>query len=172
LRINEIGHMLTQERLKELLEYNPDTGEFIRIKDSGNKWKAGQVAGHLHCSGYVVINIDRKIYKAHRLAFFYMTGKWPKHQIDHINGKRSNNSWRNLREATHAQNQQNLKRARGDTKTGTLGVTRYIARDEPKYVAQITVNKTHVHIGTFNTSKEAAVAYLAVKRGLHSFNTL
>ena len=163
--------MLTQERLKELYEYNPGTGEFIRRVDITPTYRAGQVAGTLR-KGYIVIGVDKTIYYAHRLAFLYCHGKWPANDIDHINGKRSDNRLVNLREATRAQNQQNLKRARGDTKTGILGVTRYIARDEPKYVAQITVNKTHVHIGTFNTSKEAAAAYLAVKRGLHSFNTL
>lgn len=168
MRINRIGHMLTQERLKELLEYNSDTGEFTCIKDSGTKWKAGKVAGHHHWNGYIVIGIDSKSYKAHRLAFFYMTGKWPTHQVDHINGKRSDNRFVNLREATPSQNQQNLKKAKGDTRTQVLGVT----RNGTKYIAQIGLNKTRVHIGTFNTLKEASTAYLAVKRGLHPFNTI
>lgn len=99
---------LTAQRLRELLNYDPETGHF--------KWRvtrvgcgAGKIAGCVDKgTGYIVIKIDRQLHRAHRLAFLWMVGNWPADTIDHRNLQRSDNRWVNLREATMKQNQENL----------------------------------------------------------------
>ncbi len=102
---------LTQERLKEVLEFNPKTGEFLRLVTSGrcDRWKANSIAGNLNRKlGYVQIRVDGVLYYAHRLAWLWMTGARPICQIDHIDMDRANNRWANLREATQAENMANV----------------------------------------------------------------
>jgi len=102
---------LTQQRLKDLLEYDPETGQFRRVVATGRhgRWKINSVAGNLNCKlGYIQISIDGVLYYAHRLAWLYMNGKWPEHEIDHKDLDRANNRWVNLRAATHLQNMANL----------------------------------------------------------------
>src|SRR5215813_12141516 len=85
--------MLTHERLKELLSYDPKTGLFI--------WNSrGAVAGTTDQEGYIQIHLDGKKYRAHRLAYLYMTGEMPTQILDHINRVRSDNRWGNLRPVT------------------------------------------------------------------------
>jgi hypothetical protein len=94
--------VLTQERLKELFSYNADTGDFTRNVRVNNQ-KSGTVASSKCHYGYIKISIDGFRQGAHRLAFLYMTGKFPK-TVDHINGDPSDNRWSNLRECTQQQN--------------------------------------------------------------------
>lgn len=82
--------MLTQERLKELLKYDPETGLFTWISRKP-KVKLNTIAGYKTKRGYILIGVDRVYYFGHRLAFFYMTGQWPKEVIDHINCIKSDN---------------------------------------------------------------------------------
>jgi len=116
--------MLTQEYLKSILHYDPLTGEWIWIINKGPTAPAGSHAGTLHkgkCSGYIEIMIDGITYKAHILAFLYMTGELPKDLVDHKNGIRSDNEWTNLREATQSQQSQNHKQE-SHSLTGIRGV--------------------------------------------------
>ncbi|EJT0117290.1 HNH endonuclease [Salmonella enterica] len=99
--------MLTQEKLKSILEYNPLTGEFIYKVTRGNK-KKGSIAGTIASDGYIRIQISGKIYMAHLLAFLYMEGYLPE-MVDHKDRVRSNNKWDNLRKSTSSQNQRNKK---------------------------------------------------------------
>lgn len=92
--------------LKEILNYNPETGIFT-WKSRRPRIRVGQIAGSKNNERYVNIKIDGILYKAHRLAWLYMTGEWPKDQIDHINGIRDDNRFCNLREVTNASNQWN-----------------------------------------------------------------
>lgn len=104
--------MLSQEYLKSILHYDPETG-ILSWKVDRRRVKIGQIAGYL-CLGYVAIGIDGKLYKGHRLAWLYMTGEWPKDEIDHINRTKHDNRWVNLREATKEQNCDNRKGSRLD----------------------------------------------------------
>lgn len=121
--MNATKNDLTAERLRKLLHYDPETGEFTRLHDRGKRFKAGSVSGCLdHSTGYWRVRIDDCLYHGHRLAFLYMTGEWPKHEVDHMNGRRSDNRWSNLRDVASSVNQQNQRRARADNKCGDLGV--------------------------------------------------
>jgi hypothetical protein len=98
--------MLTQERLKEILKYSPETGEFVYLapRKGGSGIKSGDIAGDLCTYGYRRIGIDGKRYRACRLAWLYMTGEWPEKHIDHKNGIRSDDRWENLRPASVREN--------------------------------------------------------------------
>lgn len=112
--------MLTQERLKKLVSYNPDTGIFIRLVDSKN-YSMGDIAGHLHLTGYIIIGFNKMYYKAHRLAFLYMEGDMPEF-VDHKDTVRYNNKWDNLRRATPRLNSYNQS-IRSDNTTGIKGLS-------------------------------------------------
>lgn len=157
--------MLTQAKLKKILNYNPETGIFIWIAKCARKVVVGKVAGSLQPTGYNKIRIDKVGHCAHRLAWLYMTGEWPKDQIDHIDGARANNRWANLREATTSINRQNLRAAISRSKTGVLGVRQ--SHKSTNFEARLYVDgKTH-YIGTFQTIDLAHAAYLKMKRRLH-----
>lgn len=139
---------------KELLErvhYDPETGIFTSRK-------TGKRVGNLHPNGYVNYHIKKRLYLTHRLAWFYMTKKWPKETIDHINCIRHDNRFCNLREATHSQNSANCG-AHRDCKTGMKGVT--LARGKWR------VHCMHKHIGVFSSKEEAAQAYLQAAQQIH-----
>ena len=98
---------ITQEYLKSILSYDPETGLFTWLVQKGARALVGSIAGTIRNNGYLKINIDKQLYYAHRLAHLYMTGEWPKNHIDHINGIKNDNHWCNLREATYSQNNKN-----------------------------------------------------------------
>lgn len=100
--------MITQDYLKSLITYNPDTGLFTHTKSRGG-YVAGAIAGGKTKLGYWRISIDSKLYLAHRLAFLYMTGELPQGNVDHKDGDPANNVWSNLRLCTQAQNVHNQK---------------------------------------------------------------
>jgi hypothetical protein len=144
--------MLTQERLKELLTYNPDTGEFRWSITPRSGVRAGAVAGN-HGDGCWRIRIDRVAYKAHRLAWLYVHGRWPGSEIDHVNGNPIDNRLCNLREAAHDQNLGNCKR-RADNTSGRKGVARSSAKSE-RWRAHFRGQ----YLGSFATKEEAHAAY-------------
>lgn len=151
--------MLTQSALKEVIHYDPETGIFSRIIKNGTK-----SAGSINKFGYICIGIKNKIYKAHRLAFLYMTGKFPLFDVDHIDGNRSNNKWVNLRDAETLINCQNRRKPqKNSTSCGILGVSLV----GNSYVARITVNKKTLYLGSFKSSDSACQAYLTAKRKYH-----
>jgi|694.fasta_scaffold07589_25 hypothetical protein len=154
--------MLTQAQLKELLHYDTETGLFTWLTSKRNSVKAGSIAGCKKENGYILIKIHNKRYKAHRLAFLYVYGRFPEKQIDHINRIRSDNRICNLREATNQQNLWNQS-IRKDNTSGYIGVSMF----RKKYVAQITVDSKLIHIGTFATAEKAGQAYLAAKSVYH-----
>jgi len=155
--------MLTQERLKEVLAYDPVTGIFTNRFTRGHA-VAGDVAGYVETKGYVVITLDGKRYKAQRLAWFYMTGAWPVKQVDHENTVTSYNAWDNLREANNSENKCNMG-ARADNKTGLKGVSIYKATG--KYYAQIRKNGKVFNLGYFNCPAATSIAYQIAADKLH-----
>jgi hypothetical protein len=146
--------MVTQERLRELFEYNPDTGLFTRIKGV-KKGAAGTVAGVVNKKlGYVMIGVDLKRYYAHRLAFVYMLGYMPE-QVDHIDRDRTNNRWSNLREASNKEN--NANKISPNVLNGGYRGVRQIKSG--RWAARIKVGKREKHIGVYATKEHAARAY-------------
>ena len=145
---------LSHEKLKEYLTYSPTTGDFLWNVSRG-KCKKGDVAGCLNGRGYTLICLDGKIYLAHRLAFYYMSGQWPVEFIDHIDRDVTNNKYSNLREASQEQNQHNRTVEKGYHKHG------------PSWRVKICVNKIRKVIGVFKTEAEARTAYLEAKAFYH-----
>jgi hypothetical protein len=162
----EMKKHLTQERLKEVLDYNPETGVFVWKVQNGKRIKAGDIAGNVNKRGYTAIGVDCNLFRAHRLAWFYVYGKWPNDLIDHINGQRSDNRICNLRDVSNQVNLQNQKRATsGKTSTEYLGV--YKTTNIKPWRAQIDVDKKTRHLGYYKTPEEANETYLKAKRMLH-----
>jgi hypothetical protein len=158
--------MLTQERLKELLYYDPETGIFTRIGMSTKSQRTdliGVIAGGPTSDGYKRIAIEGGRYRSHRLAWLYMTSEWPKDEIDHKNRIRTDNRWANIRAATSTLNKQNIGCVNKRSECGLTGVTKLGDR----FRAKIGVNGGTVHIGVYDTSEEAHQAYLETKRVLH-----
>ncbi len=156
--------MITQARLKELVHYDKQTGLFTRVVNTRGS-KAGDLAGSIK-GGYVYICVDSKYYLAHRLAVYYVTGQWPEHQVDHKNGRGTDNRWSNLRGATPSQNQQN-RRPSSNNSSGYPGVHQ-VARSG-LWVARIGSGAKRVHIGTFETAEAAYAAYVTAKVQHHTF---
>lgn len=157
--------ILTQARLKELLHYDPSTGQFTWLKPANrfSQVKPGDPAGALHARGYIHIKVDGAAYKAHRLAWLYMYGCWPNPAVDHINRVKTDNWIANLREADQLRNMQNKSCYKSNT-SGYTGVTAH--RNTGKWVAQIQVNKRNKHIGIYDTPELAALAYQRAKEQL------
>ena len=145
---------ITQERLKELLEYNKNTGIFYwRINKQSRK--AGTVAGHINKYGYVRIMLDKRQYQAHRLAWLYCYGSFPVEQIDHINHNKSDNRICNLREASEVDNHKNRPKQLNNT-SGCTGVSWY--KPTSKWGAYIQVNGKSITLGYFSSFTEAVKA--------------
>ena len=158
---------LTQARLKELLHYDPETGVFTWVAGSCNRWSTpGRIAGTPDGKGYLMVMVDRQRYKAHRLAFLYMTGAMPEAQVDHISGAVADNRWENLRSATQSQNMQNRKAQINNT-SGHPGVN--WSTSACKFVARISVNGVRQFLGCFDDAEQAGKAYLTAKARLHTF---
>lgn len=151
---------MNQTLLKTLVIYNPISGLFInKITRSVNgKAIVGTIAGNKTCTGYWYIRVAGKRYPAHRLAFLYMTGNWPKYQIDHINNNRLDNRWENLREATPAENARNVSMFCSNT-SGFKGVGLNNKSKTKPWRARISVNKKSISLGYFATAEEAFEAY-------------
>ena len=158
--------VLTQERLRELLDYDSETDVF-RWKVNRSNIKAGTITG-CRCKkrGYLLIGVDGGIHLAHRLAYCWMTGGWPEHQIDHRNGVRDDNRWTNLRSATHIENCHNLKKSEKN-KSGYTGA--FYWEDRDVFISSIRANRRRCFLGYFSTAEEAHAAYLAAKARLHTF---
>ena len=159
---------ISVERLREVLNYDPETGIFTRriAPSKSNMRFCGVVAGTTEPSGYTIIRVDRCAFKAHRFAVAYVEGEFPPAQVDHINGDRSDNRYANLRKATHAENHQN-RTLDVRNKSGFVGV--FFNKKLQKWLAHIRLNRVGTHLGCFDTPEEAHAAYLAAKAQLHTF---
>lgn len=151
---------MTQDELKKFLSYDEKTGLFVWLVNKGTA-KAGGLAGAPASNGYTNICIDRKIYKAHRLAWLYVYGFNPSQTIDHINGVKNDNRLVNLREATHQENSQNHV---------LLGA--HFHKGKNKWQARIRFDGKRVHLGYFLTKEEACQAYVQAKKEHHAFQPI
>ena len=165
--------ILTQDRLRELLHYDPETGLLTWRNDAGarGRIKAGTTAGSVGHHGHVVVNIGGSYYYGHRLAYLHMTGEWPSHKIDHKNGVRHDNRWDNLRNVSQQVNTQNRRGPPRGKKSGLpMGVS--IDRRDGAYRADITTDGRTRSLGRYKTPEEAHAAYLEAKRRLHEGCTI
>lgn len=135
--------------LKEALKYNPETGNFTSALHSGVK-----VRGYVATGGYLKVSFDKKQFFAHRLAWFYVHGKWPTAEIDHINGNPSDNRLCNLREASRARNTHNQRIGKSNT-SGARCVS--WNRNAKKWVIQIMRFGHKFNLG-LHADKGAAIA--------------
>ena len=134
---------MKQEELRRIVDYYPKTGECF--------WKHNKkLFGYIGSGGYYRVQINKKQYTRSHVIWFYMTGEWPKAQIDHINGIRSDDRWENLREATHSNNMMN--RIGWSEK-----LPKWVKRNGSKYSAQVWNGKTNIHLGQFETAEDAHI---------------
>ena len=153
---------ITSERLRALLDYNPETGEFTWISGRRQGKRQGKRAGCADGRGYLRIEIDGRHYRGHRLAWLHVFGKWPDGDLDHANGDRADNRISNLRSATRSQNAANMRRRRINT-SGLKGVSFH----RGKWQARITKHGKARHLGSFPTAAHAHAAYCAAAREVH-----
>lgn len=157
------------DRLRDVLSYNEETGQFVWKKRISIRIMPGKNAASMSSDGYYRIGIDGARIKAHRLAWLYVYGEDPPAMIDHIDGNKTNNAISNLRAADNKINGQNQRRANIDSKTGTLGVTK---RSENAFVSHIGKDGKNYYIGSFRSAEAAHSAYVEAKRKLHKGGTL
>lgn len=149
--------ILTAERLRELLSYDPDTGVFTRKIRRSNAL-AGSVAGTKNGHGYLQICIDRQRYMAHRLAWLHVHGDWPSSEIDHKNRIRDDNRICNLRDTSSSENNHNRPLPRHNT-SGFKGVC--WDKRKRRWLSRIYVNGEQRRLGHYRTPEEAHLAYVA-----------
>lgn len=160
-------NLVTAERLRELLHYDPSTGLFTRRVSLSNDGKPGDPAGSVpnKVTGYVAVSVDGRLYYAHRLAWLYVHGVWPQN-IDHRNGNRADNKLDNLRECSKSENAQNQKR-KTNNRSGFVGV--HFDSVTGRWRASIRISGKTTKLGRFDTREEAAAAYAEAKLTLHPF---
>ena len=163
--VTEKAEELTQERLKELLHYEPETGVFCRKVSVSSRAMSGDRVGTKNDQGYLMVTLDRMPCFVHRIAFLYMMGRWP-YKMDHINHDRSDNRWSNLREVTAKENNKNMSLASHNT-SGFTGVS--WCKTHKKWYAKIQVNGKAVRLGGFDDKDDAIACRQAanIKYGFH-----
>jgi hypothetical protein len=155
---------LTQERLKELLHYDPETGHFTWRTHRGGKATPGSIAGNRTPRGYRDIIVDGNRYMAHRLAFLYMTGSFPDAEADHVDRDASNNRWRNLRPATRSENGSN-RALQVNNSSGARNV--HWLKTRRKWQARGNLHGKQKHLGLFDDIEEAAAVAEAWRKEHH-----
>lgn len=153
---------ISANRLRQVLQYNTDTGDFVWLERLSNRAQVGQLAGSVAANGYVQIQINGRLYFAHRLAWLYVTGEYPKSQVDHRDRNRSNNAWINLREATPSENSCNKAT---NNRSGVRGVS--WNKRAGKWVAQVSFRRITHYLGLFDSIEEAGYAVISMRGKLH-----
>ncbi len=170
-------HPLSPEYIRSLLDYNPETGEFV--------WRERKIREEYHCSridkgwntrfagkkipaqwvhGGLRIGLHCKNYVAHRIAWLIYYGEWPSQDIDHINGNPMDNRIVNLRLATDSENLCNQKK-RIDNTSGVKGVS--WSKKENKWYAYINKDKKMTGLGRFVSFDDAVAARMAAEKQYH-----
>jgi hypothetical protein len=163
--------ILDAQRLREILDYDIETGIFRWKTMLAHRRKPGDVAGSL-THGYIEIGISNQRYRAHHLAWLYVTGSWPALDIDHKDGIRKNNAFANLRQVSNQKNAQNRHQVSSrKTSTPFLGVTWNKSRQ--CWMAQIrTKDGKNLNLGLYDNDYQAHIAYLYAKREHHEDATI
>lgn len=161
---------MTPEQLKSELHYDPNTGVWTWLRPRHGRSTKGRVGAFIHNKsrggGHRYIRVNGRRYMSSHLAWLYMTGKWPAHEMDHRNGIESDDRFENLREATHSQNLHNQQYVRKNNSAGLKGVHRNNSKASP-WRASIYCNGKRKHLGSFASAVEAYQAYKAASLELH-----
>lgn len=159
---------VTRDDIEQLLSYTQahelfriDGGTLINRVARGRRAKAGDLAGSPNGDGYLRVRVNGIQFRVHRIIWLMTHGRWPKGQIDHINGLPSDNRPENMREVTAQGNQRN-QHIRADNTSGITGV----AAENGFWTARIKVDGKKVRLGRFLTIEEAAAARKAAERVL------
>lgn len=155
-------------RLREVLSYSEESGEFFWKKTLSNRAVAGCSAGGVLC-GYVYISVDGYRTGAHRIAVAYVQGFWPVGEVDHKDGNRLNNRYSNLRDVSGKLNRQNVRHARRHSSIGVLGVGR---TSSGKYRARLRIDGKTIYSSVVESVEQAKELYLSMKRAHHEGCTL
>ena len=156
---------LTQEYLKSIVKYSPESGVFIYLESDRKNTRrdSGDIAGWSGGQGYNYIMINCSQYKVNRLAWLYMTGDWPAKLVDHKNTNKGDDRWSNLREASHSQNQAN----RNIQKNNTSGFKGVNLTNDGKWEARVYFNKKKYYLGRFDDICDANNAVMAKREEVH-----
>jgi HNH endonuclease len=161
---------LNQAIVKALFSYDPEEG-LLRWRNPSGRYgriPAGSIAGSPNKEGYRYVSINGKFYRGSRLVWLYMTGEWPKSQVDHEDRNTGNDKWKNLRLATGSQNKANSSKYGGKTKSSLLkGVQAVQKAKGIRYRAIATKDGIREHLGYFDTEELAHAAYLKRSEELH-----
>lgn len=144
--------MITAERIRALLDYDPKSGSLLWRIDKGRS-RIGDIAGSRRSDGYIRLKLDQRSYLCHRLIWLLVTGKWPG-ELDHVNGCPEDNRIENLRECSRSQNLAN----RSSGRTSKL-IPKGVSRRRTRYRARIKVDGHEVYLGTYETETEASSSY-------------
>ena len=164
-RVMAKAQLPSSEELRQLLRYEADTGDLVWKVTNSNRAQAGAVAGCFHkATGYIVVKVNGRLYRAHRLVWEIVRGECPA-EIDHIDGNRSNNRIENLRSVDRSGNNQN-RGVQSNNTSGMTGVS--FDKERGKWSANIQILGKKRQLGRFSTADEAAAAYAKAKADLHS----
>lgn len=155
--------ILTQKRLQQVLNYNPETGVFTWAVCFGNA-RINMVAGSIKSNGYISIGVDKKRYHAHRLAWLYVYGEWPKNDIDHVNRDKTDNRIANLRVVSRSVNLVNTSR-RQNNKSGYKGI--WWDKNRQNWQVRISVDKQQKNLGCVKTLDEAVALRKAAEKSYY-----
>lgn len=153
---------LTQERVKELFDYDYENGCLLRKEDNHGRI-VNRPCGH-KSAAYGYVGIDGKSYRVHRVIWLLVYGTWPEHEIDHIDQNKLNNRIENLRPTTRSENMRNIKMHR-DNSSGYPGVS--WDKKAWKFRADIRADNKNIYLGYFNTAEEAFLEYMLSKIKYH-----
>ena len=154
----------TQDELKALMHYDPETGVFTHLQSRG-KGRAGQTVGKVNVHGYVEMRVFNRLFGAHQLAFIYMTDRYPQRPmtVDHINGDKTDNRWCNLRIADYYGQSWNT----GPHKTNKSGLKgAWPCKTTGRWISMLEMDRKRIWIGRFDTAEDAHKAWINTARNL------
>lgn len=153
---------MTHDELLAVVSYCPETGVVTRKVSAGTVPKGAIVGSPGSSNGYLTGQVLGKNVSIHRLVWFYVNGVWPTQQIDHINGVKTDNRIKNLRECDNSANNLNKHGPMANNKSGFLGVHK--VQKTGRYRTSCKVNGVNHNLGFFATPEEASTAYNTFKQ--------